>query len=251
MKADRVAGQYLRNQVHIRAYLVFGVLVVALPLAVFAMFQSAGTALVISLGTFAAVAIVWRLTNGGILDPTSWIRGLRGERTVGRLLEPMEANGYVVIHDIDTGFGNIDHAVVGPTGVFALETKEWAKGFYRKNGKLMSGGRDAEKVCRQATREAMELKSRLKNAGLAGWVEAIVVSTKGKVTGSPLRVANVTVVNAADLVSVISGGRGRHPRRRPSRGGCFRDSRRVGGGPAVMTCGACAGCCASCRACSC
>lgn len=54
-------------------------------------------------------------------------QAIDGERAVGQYLERLREEGYHVFHDlIGDGF-NIDHAVVGPAGVFTIETKTWSK----------------------------------------------------------------------------------------------------------------------------
>ena len=64
-----------------------------------------------------------------------WL-GYRGERFVGRLLEDLRVDGYLVFHDIPFDGFNIDHALVGPAGVFAIETKTRRKKNTGKNGAL-------------------------------------------------------------------------------------------------------------------
>jgi hypothetical protein len=64
-------------------------------------------------------------------------QGRDGERIVGELLENLRAFGYRVIHDLVGGSFNVDHVVVGPAGVFAIETKTWSK---RKGDKIESNG---------------------------------------------------------------------------------------------------------------
>lgn len=50
-----------------------------------------------------------------------------GEKVVGQYLEGLRARGYRVFHDIvGTGF-NVDHVLIGPAGVFTVETKTWSK----------------------------------------------------------------------------------------------------------------------------
>ena len=49
--------------------------------------------------------------------------GEKGERVVGQSLDDLRARGYVVIHDLPGDGWNIDHVIVGPGGVFAIETK--------------------------------------------------------------------------------------------------------------------------------
>ncbi len=54
--------------------------------------------------------------------------GLAGERYVGNFLQNwLLRKGYWVIHDIVDDAGNIDHAVIGPGGVFSVETKTRTK----------------------------------------------------------------------------------------------------------------------------
>jgi Nuclease-related domain len=54
--------------------------------------------------------------------------GLKGERSVGQYLQAMlMPQGYTVIHDICIDDFNVDHAVIGPGGVFAVEVKTRSK----------------------------------------------------------------------------------------------------------------------------
>jgi hypothetical protein len=50
-------------------------------------------------------------------------RGERGELHVADVLEELRADGYKPIHDIIGDGFNVDHVLVGPGGVFAIETK--------------------------------------------------------------------------------------------------------------------------------
>jgi Nuclease-related domain len=56
-------------------------------------------------------------------DYSSWAQGAEGEEVVGEILEGILADGWQVIHDVSFGRGNIDHVVVGPGGLFTVETK--------------------------------------------------------------------------------------------------------------------------------
>ena len=50
-----------------------------------------------------------------------------GEKAVGQHLEGLRSQGYSVFHDlIGEGF-NVDHVIIGPAGVFTIETKTWSK----------------------------------------------------------------------------------------------------------------------------
>jgi hypothetical protein len=50
-------------------------------------------------------------------------RGATGEEQVGGLLDPMADAGWRVIHDASLGRGNVDHILIGPPGIFTIETK--------------------------------------------------------------------------------------------------------------------------------
>jgi hypothetical protein len=54
--------------------------------------------------------------------------GLMGEQAVAEHLQSLIASGYRVFHDVPgSGKWNIDHVIVGPAGVFAIETKTRTK----------------------------------------------------------------------------------------------------------------------------
>jgi hypothetical protein len=52
-----------------------------------------------------------------------WLRGAEGERAVGAVLAQLEDEGWRALHDISLGRGNVDHVLVGPGGIFTIETK--------------------------------------------------------------------------------------------------------------------------------
>lgn len=77
---------------------------------------------------FAVCAVlgIWFLFKAGqSLEMAGHARlGLRGEQAVGEVLHELANAGFRVFHDIPgDGDWNIDHVVVGPRGVFVIETK--------------------------------------------------------------------------------------------------------------------------------
>jgi Nuclease-related domain len=50
-------------------------------------------------------------------------RGATGEEQVGGLLDGLGERGWRVVHDASLGRGNVDHILIGPGGVFTVETK--------------------------------------------------------------------------------------------------------------------------------
>ncbi|MCX5887805.1 MAG: nuclease-related domain-containing protein, partial [Proteobacteria bacterium] len=54
-------------------------------------------------------------------------QGRDGERWVGQQLETFHAQGFKVLHDIPGDRWNVDHILIGPKGVFTIETKTISK----------------------------------------------------------------------------------------------------------------------------
>lgn len=104
-------------------------------------------------------------------------RGASGEEKVGRLLNGLRASGWRVIHDASLGRGNIDHIVVGPAGVFTIETKSHPGPIRvaRVHGSTLAQAQSHAKVLRRVTgleSEALIVYSR-------AWVDRPMARRKG------------------------------------------------------------------------
>jgi Nuclease-related domain len=53
--------------------------------------------------------------------------GIDGERAVGQYLDRLASKGYRVFHDLQGDSFNVDHVLIGPGGVFTVETKTRSK----------------------------------------------------------------------------------------------------------------------------
>jgi hypothetical protein len=72
--------------------------------------------------------LVWKRMRKLARDFVSYKQGFEGERYVGQQLsEELLPLGFRVFHDLDFKTYNMDHVVVGPGGVFVVETKAWSK----------------------------------------------------------------------------------------------------------------------------
>jgi hypothetical protein len=87
----------------------------------------------------AALVCIWAIDKWANKNLTviekkrdSMQRGAAGEVHVGNLLTTLP-DDFCVINDLSTPSGNIDHVVVGPTGVFALDAKAW-RGVVKSDG---------------------------------------------------------------------------------------------------------------------
>jgi hypothetical protein len=56
-----------------------------------------------------------------------WRRDAYGEKATAKRVRGLVRRGWVLVNDIDIGLGNIDHVLIGPPGVFLLESK-WLAG---------------------------------------------------------------------------------------------------------------------------
>jgi Nuclease-related domain len=79
------------------------------------------------LGALAAAAAGWGLRFRPSPDAVAWRRGATGERRTARLLSQLERHGWAILHDlaVPRSQANIDHLVIGPGGVFVIDSKQY------------------------------------------------------------------------------------------------------------------------------
>jgi hypothetical protein len=124
--------------------------------------------------SFAALLVVagfaWRVVS---LRPKlrALHQGREGERAVGQFLERLRGDGYQVFHDIVAPGFNIDHVLIGPTGIYALETKTWSKPVGRdaritfEAGRVLKDGFEPDRdPVTQARAQASWLKTQLEES---------------------------------------------------------------------------------------
>jgi hypothetical protein len=78
--------------------------------------------------SLAVVGVVgWRLRFRASAEASAWRQGARGERRTARRLRRLVRRGYVVFHDLAMpgSRANIDHLLLGPTGVFVIDSKQY------------------------------------------------------------------------------------------------------------------------------
>jgi hypothetical protein len=80
------------------------------------------------IGLAVAALVGWRLRFRPSTQARSWRRGAHGEQRTARLLDRLTGDGYVVFHDLavpGNASANVDHLVIGPSGVFVIDSKQW------------------------------------------------------------------------------------------------------------------------------
>jgi hypothetical protein len=139
--------------------------------------------------------------------------GLDGELATGEELNQLMRDGYTVYHDLPADHFNVDHVIIGPAGVFAVETKTRTKPakdgknghrvFVRGSALEFPGFVDDETIG-QAKAEARWLSNMLtKGVGKAVSV-APVVSLPGWLV-ERTSANGVTVVNPKETRKLLLG----------------------------------------------
>jgi Nuclease-related domain len=196
MGTRRVAGQYVRARAQSIAVREVWIGIAAVAVLLIGMILALPSWWLI-LAELAAIAAFLIVSPQVDRDYGRWLRGAEGEEAVGQILEGLGGDGWHVIHDVTFGRGNIDHVVVGPGGVFAVETKS--------HGGRISLERLDPKMLSQAYAEKKTLEERL---GIA--VEPLLVFSRAYLIERPLaKRQGVTVMTARGLPHYFS-------RRRPT-----------------------------------
>ena len=97
------------------------------------------------------------------IERMNFRKGAVGEAVIGYILEGFP-DDYRVIHDLTTPFGNIDHVVIGHSGAYVIDTKNW-KGVVGAdgNGELLLNGKPTQKPeSKNLTRRIMSIKEKIK-----------------------------------------------------------------------------------------
>ena len=97
----------------------------------------------------------------------AWQKGYEGERVVAKLLEAELPDGFHVFNDVrfPGRFANIDHLVVGPTGIFVLNTKNWRGSVaWADDGQtlLWNGEPEKKNTVKAALADALDISDKLK-----------------------------------------------------------------------------------------
>lgn len=152
--------------------------------------------------TLVATAILWRR---GLVEVESFFKGARGEERVAGFLDLLPGD-WDVFHDYAVGGYHVDHVVVGPAGVFAIETKNWNGELRVESGELLYNGRLPDRSpLGQTGRQADSVGARLKSIGCECEVVPVLCMASDAFTSSPLMAGRVTLVNSSNVVEWLAG----------------------------------------------
>lgn len=101
-------------------------------------------------------------------DAELWERGAAGEAATARALAALPLNRWTVLHDVrwpGRRFANIDHVVVGPGGVFVIDSKNWSGRVEVRDGVLRQNGYRREREVAAAADSGLAVAKAVRGLG--------------------------------------------------------------------------------------
>ena len=135
-------------------------------------------------------------------------RGVKGEQETAEALAKLPT--FVVLHDReDPGSkANIDHIVIGPPGVFVVETKRYSGRVTVRGGELFVAGRRRAEIVDQAKREAQVVTTALHGAGETVTVTPLLCIHRAELPWRAATVGGVPIVSGHGLTKLLEGADG-------------------------------------------
>ena len=149
----------------------------------------------------SAILLAWgdrRLGN--------FLKGAKGEEWVAHELAFLSAE-YAVFNGLRLGGGkqNFDHIIVGPAGVFVVETKNWKGAVEFRDGKLYAGGKEPSRPpLKQVKAATAELVSYIDDAEYGDVpVHSVLCFLGTKLPEEIMNVNGVVVCAGRRLIDVL------------------------------------------------
>lgn len=224
-KPLRTPGQSLTEQLHSEAYdHIFAPAILALMMIIMAgmewfRYWTAAkpnpviyTGVAVMAVAYAAIKI-WRASKR--LTPLKL--GRDGERVVAEHLEWLRRKDFVVFHDVPNGDANVDHVLIGPQGVFTIETKTHSKPLRGEckitvaNGEVFANGQRVDRnPVVQAKAQARWLGNFLRESQFQPFVWPAVVFPGWYVESFDMAAEGIWVLETKALTKFIENEPTRH-----------------------------------------
>lgn len=134
----------------------------------------------------------------------NYYKGARGEEYVSGILRSLPDN-YHVFNDFVARGEHIDHVVVGPVGVFAIETKFWnGRVTLEEDHILLNGQLPDRDPLKQVRHEGMLVKNWLAKHGWKGAVTPILAFASNTFEAPLAEAGSVVILNANHLMKSLS-----------------------------------------------
>jgi len=152
----------------------------------------------------AAAAVGWGLRFRPSPEASAWRRGAAGERRTARLLDPLERQGWAVLHDLAVPGSRaiLDHLAIGPGGVFVIDSKQYRGRLQLDlSGRLWHGRHPLAPTLRTVSFEADQAAQVLPDPGVV--VLPVVAVHGAQVPWGKVVVEGVPVIAARRLPSML------------------------------------------------
>jgi hypothetical protein len=125
--------------------------------------------------------------------------GARGEERVSGILADLP-DRYHVFNDFVAGGTHVDHVVIGPAGVFAVETKFWRGDVTIEEGYILVDGQlPSRPPLKQVLREASLVRAELAKSGWGGPVTPVLAFASDTFRPRVAELNGVVVINSSEL----------------------------------------------------
>ena len=142
----------------------------------------------------------WSLMKG-LRHAERFFKGARGEERVSGILQNLPSP-YHVFNDFVAGGKHVDHVVVGPAGVYAVETKYWKGAVTVEDGHvLLDGQLPSRDPLAQAKKEAQLVKATLAGLGWTGAVTPVLAFASDTFKGHIAEVQGAVVMNSCEIAN--------------------------------------------------
>lgn len=143
-------------------------------------------------------AAAWCLTRGE-RRMENYFKGARGEERVSGILSSLP-DAYHIFNDFLACGQHVDHVVVGPAGVFSVETKFWRGKVTVEDGHILLDGQLPDRApLDQALKEAYAVKTELAKKGWSGTVTPVLAFASNTFEAAIAEVRGAVVLNASHL----------------------------------------------------
>ncbi len=161
-------------------------------------FLAVSTTIGLTLLVFSLACIAYSLRQG--LNRTArFFVGARGEERVSGILRELP-DRYHVFNDFVARGSHVDHVVVGPAGVFAVETKYWRGRVTIEDGcVLVNGVLPTRSPLDQVRREAHRVRQALADSGWDGLVTPVLVFASDTFQAHIAEVQGTVILNSCEI----------------------------------------------------
>lgn len=148
------------------------------------------------------------------------LTGRLGARTTGSVLDAMRADGWAVFHDVSLPGRrqpHLDHVVVGPPGVFVIDSKNWSGHIEVRENRFWHRGRRQDRLVTASSKAATEVAGLLgapaagtvrsaicfeRNEPVVGWCYDVMLCSSGNLHNMLVRRPQLLSPSQVQLASI-------------------------------------------------